>query len=157
MSYERCFEIREDFWQGVYEFPKASAFLNTKNFDNSTTGVLLADDEIMLADDSPSYVDWRPIVVDDRPRASHAITFCAFFIDEYAPGYHIRIDHWFRSYVIAAPHVAFAIPLLIPPAIALRRSVRKRSRAKAGACLTCGYDLRASKEICPECGTRFVA
>ena len=55
---------------------------------------------------------------------------------------------------------AFVLPLYIPTLlfgfVCVYRAhplVRRRKRKKLGLCLNCGYDLRASKDICPECGT----
>jgi hypothetical protein len=46
---------------------------------------------------------------------------------------------------------------MILPAILLVRSIRTRRRNRSGLCLTCGYDLRSSPALCPECGTAVPA
>jgi hypothetical protein len=50
-----------------------------------------------------------------------------------------------------------AIGLAIPSALYATLMVRRRRQAskcvRAGRCVACGYDLRASPDRCPECGT----
>ena len=41
--------------------------------------------------------------------------------------------------------------------LAVRRQFRRWYRIHHGLCLNCGYDLRASEERCPECGTPIPA
>ena len=43
-------------------------------------------------------------------------------------------------------------PAIIATALLLAGSIRRRKRLRSGQCVQCGYDLRASSGVCPECG-----
>ena len=58
--------------------------------------------------------------------------------------------------IVAGPIVA-AVILVIPFALKRYRHLVKEQRRKAGQCLDCGYDLRESRERCPECGADLSA
>ena len=75
----------------------------------------------------------------------------------------------FRGYTAWKPHVSTAkdylvliVPLWMPTLLfaaltwfTLLPAHRRRKRKKLGLCVKCGYDLRASKDRCPECGEGF--
>jgi len=56
------------------------------------------------------------------------------------------------TYVVGVRLLPLATVTAVLPLVWLRREIRRRRRIKAGHCLSCGYDLRASPERCPECG-----
>ena len=53
----------------------------------------------------------------------------------------------------AIPLWTVAVPISVGLAVAVGRDLRRRRQATTGRCVRCGYDLRASPDRCPECGT----
>jgi hypothetical protein len=54
---------------------------------------------------------------------------------------------------VGVPYWFLALLALAPPVYALARSRRRRRHAQHPVCAACGYDLRATPDRCPECGT----
>jgi hypothetical protein len=54
---------------------------------------------------------------------------------------------------LVVPYWSVMFVLLLAPALVLLKGARRRGLRAAGCCPACGYDLRATPERCPECGT----
>ena len=101
--------------------------------------VVAFDDAVGLHQRS-EWRSWRNTVGDLDPSGSHL----GFYgVHQSYPGGRsrrvIRIPYWFIVLLFAAPPI-------------LRMFIR-RTGVVLGKCPVCGYDLRATHERCPECGT----
>jgi hypothetical protein len=68
------------------------------------------------------------------------------------------LDHLYhyRSAFLVAPHPSIAALFGWMPLLLLIRRLRRRINPPLNLCPQCGYDLRACKERCPECGTEIM-
>ena len=71
------------------------------------------------------------------------------------PGFYCRsISGLSNQRLIAVWHWLACLILIVPVACAqLLRLSRRWKPRRAGTCRNCGYDLRATPDHCPECGT----
>ena len=59
--------------------------------------------------------------------------------------WNLQVPYWFLTLI-------FMLPAALAPF-----SLRRRRRVDAGLCAHCGYDIRATPQRCPECGTAISA
>jgi hypothetical protein len=91
-------------------------------------------------------VAWR-----DPPREWHGFGHGTGHYDDWgmwasptpAVCHFVTLPHWALTAAFAA----------LPTMVGLARVRRRRRRDRVGHCGWCGYDLRATPERCPECGT----
>ena len=62
-------------------------------------------------------------------------------------------DEFYRCHVARTPDWAIVLLGAVLPLIWVATRLRQRHDRIRGRCLTCGYDLRATPDRCPECGT----
>jgi len=55
----------------------------------------------------------------------------------------VSVDHWLLAALFG-----------VLPVLNVAVHIRRRQRITAGVCLSCGYDLRATPDRCPECGSK---
>ena len=63
----------------------------------------------------------------------------------------VRVMHQNFRWVVIVTHWFLVLTFAALPAYRLARRMRRRH--PPGRCRACGYDLRATPERCPECGT----
>ncbi len=74
------------------------------------------------------------------------------------PWFHRAYYHFYLlDFPIRYWHAAFVLclPAVIRAFVMYGRWRGGRSRALIGLCPVCNYDLRATRDRCPECGTKF--
>jgi hypothetical protein len=90
------------------------------------------------------YMDYSPSIAAEmirgRVRSVDGLTFMSWNIGPYA----------YRGVSVALWPVV--ILTAVPPALYVARLVIRRRNRRVGLCPTCGYDLRATPDRCPECG-----
>ena len=58
-----------------------------------------------------------------------------------------------RQRIVASPFYAIVFVTSLLPLLRAKRVVERTVRKRRGLCAVCGYDLCASPQRCPECGT----
>jgi hypothetical protein len=61
----------------------------------------------------------------------------------------VTVSHW----MLCVPYWVFVLVTTVLPLTAARSYLLRWRQSRNGLCAVCGYDLRATPDHCPECGT----
>lgn len=99
----------------------------------------------------------RRVFLDFYPSIWNRVGFIAYSRTEQIPAVWTAKTLTSEESYVGVPHWLIAILTLVLPTIWLKPLIVQRiatwRTGNVGLCPTCGYDLRASKDRCPECGT----
>ena len=68
----------------------------------------------------------------------------------------VAVTSTYRVRSVSTPFWFLLAFCLTPAAVRIGRWAARRRRHAAGHCQRCGYDLRATPDRCPECGTMAI-
>ena len=114
----------------------------------------LADDVLLIGGFSTVSMPIQPGVSDDWRRQManyhHGVDFAGFHFSRTDP---TGTPQQLWTWLMVVPDWAVILLTMVFPTVWFVKQRRERRRNRVGLCIRCGYDLRASKERCPECGT----
>jgi len=125
--------------------------------------IYMRADETAKAGDLPRRVTWHasssPIRGQDRYDAPPWVVWTGFdWRFSRAEGGRANGEYWSNRNIFVC--VPYWVPLLLAAGggwLVGRRARLKRRRLRTGLCPSCGYDVRATPQQCPECGTAATA
>ena len=116
------------YWEPYYRTEESTLWASKGRFGLSNLGI-----EVVFSVEIEKWRGFQGFETDWLPYYSEDI--------QPFPYWSVGIPLWMPTFLFLAIFWLSLLPLH-----------RRRKRKKLGLCIKCGYDLRASKERCPECG-----